>query len=33
MKTFYVGRDPGAIADYRGDMLDVADLILRMQAE
>jgi FMN phosphatase YigB (HAD superfamily) len=32
MKTFYVGADPSAIADYRGDMLDVADLIRRMQA-
>lgn len=29
MKTFYVGNDPDAVADYRGDMSDVADLIRR----
>ena len=33
MKTFYVGDDPGAVADYRGDMSDVADLIGRACSE
>jgi FMN phosphatase YigB (HAD superfamily) len=30
MKTFYVGEDPDAVADYRGDMNDLADLIVRV---
>jgi FMN phosphatase YigB (HAD superfamily) len=33
MKTFYVGGDPAAVADYSGDMGDVADLIHRTGRE